>query len=790
MILKQEEKTAIAIGNIQQNTVGIDAKNVNFITSLLTEKLYSKPIQSFLREIVSNAYDSHIEANSSEPILINLSYDNNHYIVVSVRDYGTGLSPERFNLIYKNIGSSSKRESDDYIGCLGIGRFSCLAVSNRCTIVSYYEGVKDTYLMYKDEGTVHIDKMSSVATTEHNGIEVSVVIENSYNSKRDLLEGIENLAYFPNIYVHNQGVIQLRDGFNKRKVVKAKNFNAIVYQTLDTTFDFEELSTYYEYTVLYGNVVYPLKLTTILPNVYLPKGRDLCLKFDIGELDVTPSRESLQMTNKTMLAIINKLQAYDYELNSILQNEIYPINSIGKILDYFANNDHYCNLVKVKFNISPDLNTFAEIPIDLFRFLLFSNKNNIVIKEGNKSINITGNSIVSILDIIMDYRDDIPFEHKIKTRYRKVLYKQDAIQTKEFIRSVANNEVFVSNSDKILNIVSQFVKEKGLKHYFLTSKKWEKEFLGSNFINQKRLQLEKEKLSKEEVDVILRSFIRWYYSKRILLSKNTLPKTYVISWNAAHKKTPKEKKELTKEDIAFWGFNDYRQSFIRIDKSVITKLKKTNNIYVFDKESASIPLVLQMFRGYRDIEYRNEMLSFPKMNICICAVSKRNLPYCQSMGLLTEIDFMSCENPIFKRIAAIELWKKNLNIVKDENLISDYINQAWKCRKCISEDRISDIQSCYRDVISYFSSRDSTLSEIVNKCIENNFVNWSFYAKLPTFDELKVLRIASKSILSSRNDDINKDLLMLILMKKKIIPFNVRLYHKSKIKVNECIEGW
>lgn len=119
MILKQEEKSAIIVGNIQQNTVGIDAKNVNFITNLLTEKLYSKPIQSFLRETVSNAYDSHIEAKSDEPVLIKIDYDNSKKYIISVRDYGTGLSPERFNLIYKNIGSSTKRESDDYIGALG-----------------------------------------------------------------------------------------------------------------------------------------------------------------------------------------------------------------------------------------------------------------------------------------------------------------------------------------------------------------------------------------------------------------------------------------------------------------------------------------------------------------------------------------------------------------------------------------------------------------------------------------------------------------------------------------------
>ena len=92
MIIEQAQKTAVSVGNIQENVVGIDAKNVNFITSLLTEKLYSHPIESFIREIVSNAYDSHIEAGSTEPVLINIAYAKSDKYEISIRDYGVGLS--------------------------------------------------------------------------------------------------------------------------------------------------------------------------------------------------------------------------------------------------------------------------------------------------------------------------------------------------------------------------------------------------------------------------------------------------------------------------------------------------------------------------------------------------------------------------------------------------------------------------------------------------------------------------------------------------------------------------
>ena len=120
MILNQEQSQASIVGEVQSNKVGIDVNNINFITNLLTSNLYSKPIQSFLRETVANAWDSQVEAgNTNTPILIKIDSINDNDIEIAVRDYGTGLSPERFDEIYTNIGSSTKRLSNSYIGALG-----------------------------------------------------------------------------------------------------------------------------------------------------------------------------------------------------------------------------------------------------------------------------------------------------------------------------------------------------------------------------------------------------------------------------------------------------------------------------------------------------------------------------------------------------------------------------------------------------------------------------------------------------------------------------------------------
>ena len=114
MIVNRDESEVAVLGEVQKHKVSIDESNINHIVTILSSNLYSHPMQSFLREIVSNAVDSHIEAGVDEPIIITIT-DND----LSIRDFGTGISPERFKQIFLNIGSSTKRQSNDYIGSFG-----------------------------------------------------------------------------------------------------------------------------------------------------------------------------------------------------------------------------------------------------------------------------------------------------------------------------------------------------------------------------------------------------------------------------------------------------------------------------------------------------------------------------------------------------------------------------------------------------------------------------------------------------------------------------------------------
>lgn len=114
MIINRDESEVAVLGEVQKYKVGIDERNINHIITILSSNLYSHPMQSFLRETVANAIDSHLEAGVNEPIIITITDTD-----LSIRDFGTGISPERFQDIYTNIGSSTKRQSNNYIGSFG-----------------------------------------------------------------------------------------------------------------------------------------------------------------------------------------------------------------------------------------------------------------------------------------------------------------------------------------------------------------------------------------------------------------------------------------------------------------------------------------------------------------------------------------------------------------------------------------------------------------------------------------------------------------------------------------------
>lgn len=321
MILNTElSHDAEYLGNVQENRVGIDKSNLDFITTLLTSNLYSKPLESFFRETVANAYDSHVEAGTNEYILI-LIQDTNQYKTyrISIRDYGTGVSPERFDKIYKNIGSSTKRHSNDFIGMFGIGRFSCLSCADVAHITSYYNGKKYSYVMYKNGGGINIDQLSVTEGDFKNGLEVS--IEKYIYNNNDLVEAIRGLCLFDRLHIsykgNNSTISSKVADFNNRKIT---HFNTFSRCSLLQGSNFFKV----------GNVIYDCEKD------WLRTHDGLIIDLPIGSVDITPNRETLQFTDFTNNNIKTRIIAVKQELQDIVDSRINGNMTLSEFCDSFV----------------------------------------------------------------------------------------------------------------------------------------------------------------------------------------------------------------------------------------------------------------------------------------------------------------------------------------------------------------------------------------------------------------------------------------------------------------------
>lgn len=303
MIINADKGNIKVLGDIREFKTSIDPKNLEFITTLLSSNLYSDPEQSFIREIVSNAWDSHVEAGTTDtPVIIRFKYNTNNW-EVTIRDFGTGLSPERFQEVYCNIGSSTKRESNEFIGGFGIGKYSSLACTNTVYITSYYEGTAFLYVMVKSGNTITTNLVMKKPTEEKNGVEVTIKNISNIDPYRKALRYI---VFFPNVYV---------DGIdNKINNTKLKRFNnfAVASEPIDTK-------------ILLGNVLYPCndKLLSIESKDFLRniESSGIVIKFNVGEISITPNRESIIYSSDTISKIEDRIRAAEAELNTMINNK-------------------------------------------------------------------------------------------------------------------------------------------------------------------------------------------------------------------------------------------------------------------------------------------------------------------------------------------------------------------------------------------------------------------------------------------------------------------------------------
>lgn len=273
-------------------------RNSSKAFSILSSGLYANKIRAIIRELSTNAIDSHVASGRADtPFDVHLPTALEPWF--SIRDYGLGLSHDDVINVYTTYFESTKTDSNDFVGALGLGSKSPFSYTDTFTVVAIKSGIRGIYTAFiNDQGVPSIALMGSAESSDPSGVEVRFNVSNSQDHRKFREEA-------QIVYEH----------FSRKPVVNLSDFTHITteYKTRDIIPGVHELKAARgNARAIMGNICYPLdvpmanqSLGDLARYLNLP----LELHFDIGELDIQASREGLSYIPSTVEAIRNKLQA-------------------------------------------------------------------------------------------------------------------------------------------------------------------------------------------------------------------------------------------------------------------------------------------------------------------------------------------------------------------------------------------------------------------------------------------------------------------------------------------------
>ncbi len=318
------------LASTQQFTIKASAKAF----SILSSSLYKNPTLAIVRELSCNAYDAHVSAGTvGTPFEIHAPNSLEPWF--HIRDYGTGLSEKQLTTIYTTYFESTKTDSNDYVGALGLGSKSPFSYAESFTVTSFYNGTEYNYVTFVDSaGFPTMSPLGNAPTTEPNGLKIKFAVRSPdiYRFHTAIENFFKTWVTIPPIIV-GAAVGELSIRSIKKGALEGENW-----------FVCSDSALISNAIVIQGNVPYPLAFQTIkqheafaqLSDVAQARITKLCslplvLQFPIGVLDFAASREELQYTAQTVKTILHKLLVVAEEIGKSYVDTLLCIENMWEL---------------------------------------------------------------------------------------------------------------------------------------------------------------------------------------------------------------------------------------------------------------------------------------------------------------------------------------------------------------------------------------------------------------------------------------------------------------------------
>lgn len=307
------------LSNINGTAVNMsfDAGSLQHLMGIMTN-LYSNKKQSVLREYVANGIDSHKDAGYDGPVLVTLPTEWKPNLVI--QDFGVGLSKDDLVSVYAKYGASTKRDSNTGIGGFGIGGKSAFTVASQFVVSGVKNGVKTTAIFAQGEAGGNVTILEAdEATDAPNGVTVSIGVNDEFHEWETVAAGLFSTFPKGSVLVNGSEPISLFDG------------NEFL-QVTDNLFANASSEGGYIKVVM-GGIAYPADSNMVYKLRKSIYGTDLMDTWkaiyngtlslvvisDIGSVDITPSREALQDSDKTIAVLKNALVEYKNNIKCTIE---------------------------------------------------------------------------------------------------------------------------------------------------------------------------------------------------------------------------------------------------------------------------------------------------------------------------------------------------------------------------------------------------------------------------------------------------------------------------------------
>jgi hypothetical protein len=284
--------------SFEERAMGLAIGSEAFVFNVLRKDLYSDPIGSLIREYTVNAQDEHRKFGKTDtPIFIQVP--NQFSPELHIRDYANGLTEEQVFNFFGNYGASDKRDTNDAVGFFGLGCKSAFAYTDSYIVKSFKDGKVLTFNVYIDETEIgRLAKISEEQTTEPNGVEIIVPVKTS-NIQEFQNKVIKTVKYFQPLPIIT-GLAYTPDFTKATPVIEGEGWKFFGNGSA---------------VAIMGEIAYPIPLVSdfeVWEQNLLSSYVEIV--FPIGEVQVTASREALQMSPKTIKAIRTRLEIIKSEM--------------------------------------------------------------------------------------------------------------------------------------------------------------------------------------------------------------------------------------------------------------------------------------------------------------------------------------------------------------------------------------------------------------------------------------------------------------------------------------------